>query len=457
MNPTQPRQEQTAVVIGASMAGILAARVLTDHYTHVKVIERDHLPSQPGPRNGVPQARHAHLLLLRGSEILEQLFPGLVPELVAEGAVALDPGVDLAGHFPTGWVPKVPIGRKTVSCTRDLLEFRTRACLAKIPGVEILTEREAVGLERDAAANRVTAVRTRARGDKREEGELAADLVVDASGRSSHITEWLREMGCHVPTETSVNAFLGYASRIFAVPEGRTYPWKALLVQADAPRLGRGGVILPLEGKRWIVTLAGYGRDFPPTQEAGYMDFAKSLGVSDLYEAIRDAEPLSPISGYQRTENLLRHYENVPDLPQNLYVIGDAVCAFNPVYGQGMANAAISALTLDKELGSGDAPSGTRFQKRLAKQNEIPWLMATTEDYRYPTTEGPPLPLGVRLSQGYLKRVIRTTPADPEVFRVFVEALHLVTPPTALFAPGIAFRVARHSLFPSSPSQTAGG
>ncbi|HZQ09930.1 MAG TPA: FAD-dependent monooxygenase [Anaerolineae bacterium] len=449
---SQPTAEVPAVVIGASMAGLLAARVLANHYRQVILIERDDLPDAPSPRNGVPQARHAHLLLIRGRQILDQLFPGLVDALIAEGAFALDIGMDFQAFLAAGWTPRIATGLVTISCSRDLLETRLRQRLATLPTIQFLEKSDAIGLVIDKEQNRVTHVRVRSREASHDLRELPAQLIVDASGRSSHSSEWLTALGYPVPPETTVNAFLGYASRIYAAPTPPLSNWKALVVQARAPSPGRGGVILPLEGNRWIVTLAGYGRNYPPTHEEGFLEFASSLPVPDLYEAIRHAEPLSPISGYQRTENHWRHFEQLANLPENLFFIGDSVCAFNPVYGQGMTNAAMSALTLDQALRTKDGGSSYPFQKQLAKQNETPWLLATTEDYRYPTTQGPKLGLSTRLAHWYLKQLIETLTDEPEVFLTFLEVLHLVRPPSVLGSAPIVAKVMRHSLFHRTPA-----
>jgi hypothetical protein len=194
------------------------------------------------------------------------------------------------------------------------------------------------------------------------------------------------------------------------------------------------------------VTLAGYGRDYPPTDDPGYLEFAKSLIHPAIYDAIRAAEPLTPISGYQRTENQMRHYEQLDHTLDNFFLLGDSVSAFNPVYGQGMSNAAMSAETLDAVLREGMPDAARRFQKALAKQNETPWLLATTEDFRYPTTEGAKPGLGTRFSQWYVTRVTETLSAEPQVFVTFCEVLHLVKPPSALSRPNVLFPVLRHAI-----------
>lgn len=436
--------DKHAVVIGASMAGLFAARVLCDHFERVTLIERDQLPNEPIARKGVPQARHAHILLVRGRQILDHLFPGLVETLVQDGAVLFDSTSDAKQLAFAGWTPRVPAGLHTTSCSRDLLEWRVRERVFQNPRITVLQETDAVGLL--AENNFVRGVRLRPRGENHAVQELRSDAVVDASGRSSRATEWLAEFGIPAPPITTINAHLGYASRIFAQPPNATHDWQVLLIQARAPELKRAGAVLPIEGKRWIVTLAGYGRDFPPTDEMGFMEFAKSLAAPDLYDAIRDAEPLNSISGYQRTENQMRHYERVERWLENFFILGDSVSAFNPVYGQGMTNAAQSALTLDKTLREATENAARRFQTALAKQNETPWLLATNEDFRFPTTEGKRPGLSLRFSQWYINQVIKTLVDEPKVFHVFSKVAHLLEPPTALFSPSVIARVIQHSV-----------
>ncbi len=437
-------QGEHAIVIGASMAGLLAARVLTDHFARVTIVERDQLADAPTPRKGVPQARHAHILLVRGRQILDQLFPGLVEDLIKDGAVLFDSTYDAKQLSPTGWTPRVPASLFTISCSRDLLEWRVRQRLFQNPRVTFVPETDAVGLLVNGSG--VNGARVRARGATRNVQELRAEIVVDASGRSSHTAEWLTELGYPTPSVTTINPHLGYASRIFARPLRATTDWKVVLIQSRAPTLKRAGAVLPIEGDRWIVTLAGYGRDFPPTDEAGFLEFAKSLAAPDIYDAIRDAPPLSSIAGYQRTENQMRHYERVERWLENFFVLGDSVSAFNPIYGQGMTNAAQSALTLDAVLRGGISGTARRFQKALAKQNATAWLLATSEDFRFPTTEGVRPGLSLRFSQWYVNQVIETLVDEPRVFHIFSEVGHLLKPPTALFHPYVIAKVIRHKV-----------
>ncbi len=277
---------------------------------------------------------------------------------------------------------------------------------------------------------------------------LPAQLVVDASGRDSKAPQWLQSLGYEIPQETIVNSFLGYASRSYQSLSHNHVDYKALYLVPKAPDSSRGGVLYQVEDGRWMALLIGVGRDYPPNDEAGFLNFARSLSSPEIYEAIIDAQPVSPIYSYQRTENRMRHYEQLSRLPENFVVLGDAVCAFNPVYGQGMTVAALGALTLDQCLRNRTSAHqrqltglAQEFPKKLAKVNSVPWMMATSDDFRWSTTEGGKPDLMTRLMHKYLDRVMWLAGENPEVYKAFAEVLHLLKPPTTLFYPGILARV----------------
>src|SRR6266545_3175134 len=354
MRSSDLRSGEEAVVIGGSMAGLLAARVLADRFDRVTVIDRDRFPDGAKFRKGVPQSRHLHALLASGLQILEQLFPGLEAEWVAAGAVPIEWPRDMLVLTRRGWSDRFPTGIKILSASREFLEWGVRRRVAAFGNVRFLEGRDVTGLLADADRRRVEGLRIRARssggGQEAAAEELRAGLVVDASGRNSRAPEWLAELGYSPPAKATVTSFLGYASCYYAIPADFDADWRVLFLQADPAANARGGVLFPIEGNRWMVTLAGRGRDYPPTDEEGFLAFAGSLRSPLLHEAIRGAERLTPIHAYRQTDNQRRFYERLPRLPQRFLVIGDGVCAFNPLYGQGMTVAAQSALVLDRLL-----------------------------------------------------------------------------------------------------------
>ncbi len=443
-----------AVVLGGSLAGLLAARVLARHFDRVTVIERDAYPSNTTVRKGVPQASHVHALMRRGQQVIEELFPDLLGELLADGAHLVDVAGEVAWLTPAGWGARFPSGLHIIGFTRPLLDLHVRRRLAYDPRVRILEETETLRLLPGAVGVGVSGVRCRARRTGGVEEELRADLVVDATGRGSRAPRWLEELGYQAPLETVVNGFLGYASRLYRVPEGFDSGWKGAYVQLAPPHSTRGGIMLPVEGGRWLVTLLGGDRDYPPTGDAEFLAFARGLPSPVIYDAIKGAKPLTPVRSHRATENRRRHYERLRRQPDNFLVTGDAACAFNPVYGQGMTAAALGALALDeslceqKRLHLNGELSGlaSRFQRRLARANAAPWLLATGEDFRYRGVEGGAPNFATRLTHRYMDAVVRLATRDEVVRRAFLEIMHMLKTPPALFHPRVSLRVFAQTL-----------
>jgi len=450
-----PEAGSHALVIGGSMAGLLSARVLSERFGRVTIVERDHFPEGPEFRKGVPQSRHLHVFMMRGRMISDKLFPGLSEELEEAGAVPVDSANDFEWLTPAGFAPRFPSGLPLLMCSRELLEWTARARVAALPRVSFLEKTEVTGLLPTPNGKGVAAVEVRSRTAKdaaESQESLRADLVVDASGRNSNASKWLEALGYAPPEETYINSHLGYASRTYRRPERFDGDWKGLNAQAAPPEVTRGGVLLPLEGNRWMVTLSGVGGDYPPTDEAGFMDFARSLRTPMLYKAIKDAEPISDISGYRDTENRRRHSEKLSRQPDNFLVTGDAASAFNPIYAQGMTTAALGAEVLEECLREQGGANGNhaglskRFQKKLAKANAASWLLATGEDFRVRGVKGGKATLATRLTHRYMDRVLALSLHDIEVRRTFLEVFHMLKAPTALFGPGIALKVLRGAI-----------
>jgi 2-polyprenyl-6-methoxyphenol hydroxylase-like FAD-dependent oxidoreductase len=440
-----------AVVVGGSMAGLLVARVLGDHFRQVTIVDRDTFPDQPSSRKGVPQSFHLHVLIPGGLEELERSFPGLENEMLALDAVTVRWPKDILWMNSAGWSARFE-GRHRLCCSsRGLLEWVIRKQVLSVDNIEPLEGHEVVGLNLGTDGVTVVGVELR----KRASGPtgvptnaLTADFVVDASGRTSQAPAWLEAAGFGRPAETRIDSFLGYASRLYARPDDSLHDWRAIYLQANPPNAARMGGLFPIEGGRWIVMLGGAGRDYPPTDEAGFLDFASSLRSRVLYEAIRNAEPLTPIRGYRRTDNERRRFERMSPWPEGFAVVGDAACAFNPIYGQGMTVAAQTAAALERALRRRSL-SGRGFSRRLQRtvgsSNAAAWLIATGEDMRYPTTAGARPSLRIRLMHRYLDRVLTVANTDRTVSGAFIDALSLIKRPTSLFKPRIVAAALRGS------------
>lgn len=442
-----------AIVIGGSIAGVLAARVLTDHFDSVTIVERDRFPERPEFRKGVPQSWHLHALFVRGRRILDQLFPDLEAEWAAAGALTFDFG-DIAFLSPAGWAVRFRSGMPFLSCTRHLLEWCVRRQLAASTKVCFLEECEVTALLPNADKTRVVGVRLRFRnrpaGKSTPTEDLAASLVVDCSGRNSNVPTWLQELGYVPPEELTVNAFVGYSSCFYARPTGFQADWQGLII---LPTLAdpRGAALLPIEGNAWIVTLYGYRRDYPPVGEVGFLNFAQSLRTSLLYEAIKDARPLSPIRGFRSTENRLRRYECLSRWPEQFVALGDSVCAVNPVYNQGMTVCARAAMVLDECLReqrrrrpSGDLTGLSRgFQKKVAKSNSSAWRVATSQDARHVAAKGGRRDLLTRVMGPYMARLINATTYSTKARMALLRVVNMDAAPIALFHPSVMWVVLR--------------
>ena len=435
-----------AVVVGGSIGGMLTARVLADHFDRVTVVERDRLPDGGENRPGVPHARHLHFFFKRGLMVVEELFPGVTADLLEAGSHLLDQGRDFRILYRSGWSPRTELGLEFCTFTRPLLEATIRRHLLANPRVSLLEGVEVAGLVMSGDLSRVEGIRIRPRHhapDAAEERVLAAELVVDTSGRGSKAPEWLEAAGRARPEETVVDAFWGYATRIYEPVADFQKDWKNLLVMNRPPYQPRAGIIQPIEGNRWLVTIAGVMHDYPPTDEEGFLQFAKSLSSPELYQAIEHARPLSRIWGYRRTENRLRHYDQA-DVPQGFAALGDSVCAFNPVYGVGMTLTGLEALELRECLRRGRGRlDSRRFQKRVARLVAGPWALTTGEDLRWPATQGGTITFKVKLMHWYIEQVIQLIPRSEEVFRRFQEVNHMLKSPAALFHPKVLGPVLR--------------
>ena len=429
------------------MAGLLAARTLADHFAKVTIVERDQLQNDASLRPGVPQARHVHILLARGQQILESLFPNFLAKLEASGVKPLDFTNDFAIALGKEWEQRFPSSLTTYPCNRMTIEWLVRHELSAFPQIHWQTQQEVIGLIASADKKRITGVELRTR-DGRAPAEsttteLMGDLVIDASGRNSHAPQWLEAHGYAAPQETRIDAFTGYATRTMALRPDPSRTWKVLYLIATPPEILVGGLIWPLEdGKSWMIGYAGSGKHYPPTDDAGFIAFADQLAQPAFADAIRDATPLGPVVGFRDTANRMRHYERMPRLPDGFVVTGDAACTFNPIYGQGMSVAAIGAVLLAKCVKQSPTGQGLPkdFQRALAKANALPWQLATLSDVRVPGAEGGTTDRVTRLMHRYLDRYTRIIPRSKRAQLVFDQVAHLLAPPTALFAPDLFFR-----------------
>ncbi|MEU0406422.1 pyridine nucleotide-disulfide oxidoreductase [Streptomyces griseorubiginosus] len=423
---------------------MLAAAALADTADRVVVVERDELPVEPAPRKGLPQARHAHMLWSGGARALEELLPGVAGALLAAGARRAPVTTDMVVLSAHGWFRRWPESHHVILAGRDLLDATVRARVLADERVEVLGGTEVLGLVGDAGA--VTGVRVRER-DGRER-TLGAGMVVDATGRASGAPRWLAELGLPAPERREVDSGLVYASRLYLAPEAARDGFPVVNVQPD-PRAegpGRAGFLLPIEDGRWIVTLNGTRGGEPSAADDDFVRFAREeLRHPLIGELLARAEPLSGVSVTRTTVNRRYFYERMPAWPENFTVLGDALAAYNPVYGHGMAVGAQSALLLrdlTRRYGAGSAGLSRRVQKAVARPVGAAWDLATGQDVFYPgATEGGPTRRD-RLVAGYVSRLMRTATGNGRIARRVTDVTSLERRAEVLLTPSVLLAAA---------------
>jgi 2-polyprenyl-6-methoxyphenol hydroxylase-like FAD-dependent oxidoreductase len=398
----------------------------------------------------VPQGGHLHALTARGREVLEGLFPGLTGELVARGAPLSDMRTRGRWFVRGGYYHRQPSagGQESLMVSRALLEETVRVRVLGLPNVGAVERCDALGLYGDERRGRVTGVRVlRRRAGSAEEG-VPADLVVDASGRGSRAPAWLEALGYPAPAEEGVRIGVGYASRFYRRTPADLGGDHSAVVFAE-PGSRRAGVLMAQEEERWHVTLVGYLGEHPPTDERGFLEFARSLAAPDIYELLKDAEPLSDPVPLRFPASRRRRYERLARLPEGFLVTGDALCSFNPVYGQGMTVAALEAVALRECLQAGPGGLGRRFFRQAGKVVDAPWRTAVGGDLRFPEVEGKRTPM-VRFVNWYLGRLHVAAHEDPAVAVAFQRVLNMLAPPPSVLRPKIVLRVLRGNVRPAT-------
>ncbi|HEX8767202.1 MAG TPA: hypothetical protein VF714_02465, partial [Jatrophihabitans sp.] len=439
--------------------GLLAARVLSDYYARVVVLDRDVLPDHAAARRGVPQGRQLHVLLARGKEALDELFPGLSAELNARGAPLVDLHDDVHWYNDGQRMRRAPSPLIAVGMSRPLLEGAVRARVTALPGVELRSPVEVLGLTATADAGRITGVRLLPAGADTEEA-LAADLVVDAGGRGSRTPVWLAELGYPRPAEEQVRVGVSYVTRIYRREPHHLEGLSGALTNA-VPGSPRAGIVAVQEGGCYAVALSGMLGEQPPMDDEGMAAFADSLAAPQIGELVRTAEPQSPPVMMRFPVSSRRRYERLRRFPAGYLVFGDALCSFNPIYGQGMTVAALEALVLRRLLAEGPDRLARRFFRSAAKVIDGPWSIAVGTDLRFPEVAGRRSPK-VRFVNAYVHQLHVAAVADAVLGAAFLRVLNLVDPPTRLLAPPILLRVLRGSIgrratgVPSMPLVRAG-
>ncbi len=430
-----------AVVLGGSMAGILAARVLAESFAEVLVVDRDVVVGESGVRRGAPHTIHAHALHARGHMVLEDLFPGLTDGLVAAGVPTCDYG-DMHWFMNGRRLRASRTGMLSVMAPRPQLEEHIRNRVAEIPNVTFLERHDIVGIVADRSRQRVVGATVQ---PQTGGGEivLEADLVVDATGRGSRAGTWLSEFGYQPPAEERMKIGLAYTTRHYAMYPGMLEGIPSINTIAT-PAHPRGAFFGKIGPNLCNLSLTGILGDHPPTDPDGFLEYVRSLPVPAIYETVRHAEPLMDPVRFRYPVSVRRKYEDLTRFPNGFLVVGDAVCSFNPVYGQGMSVAALEAATLRDHLRQGTAPPATGFFADVSKILEAPWEISAGGDLAFPGVEGKRT-AKVKLGNAFMSRLQYAATKDPKVTEGFMRVAGLLDPPTALMRPGMVGRVLRHA------------
>ncbi|WP_245718325.1 NAD(P)/FAD-dependent oxidoreductase [Nocardia miyunensis] len=437
-----PTGEGHAIVLGAGIAGLLAARVLADRFARVTLVERDEFTGDgdgqepSGPRRGIPQARHLHGLLDRGRTAIEQLYPGFTSEMARRGATTAEVLIGTRWYVADLRVAAAETGLTSVMATRPLLEAVLRERTLAMPGVRLQTRTTARGLL--GAAHRVTGVVAAA---DDETLTLTGDLVVDATGRGSRAPEWLTRLGARAPQEERLEVDLGYSSQFYRRGPGQAEGPASIIISTGAN--GHGGGAIRVEDDRWHVTLAGMLGDHPPTDPAGFAAFAAGLAGPDIHDIVTGCEPLGDPVPHRFRHSVRRRFDRQPTVPQGFLVLGDALCSFNPLYAQGMTVAAQQALALRDCLHVPDRELPARFYAAAGAAVAAAWQLATSADLAHAGVVGQ-RGLRTKITNAYVARAQRAAHLDPQVARTFLRVANLVEPPAALLNPRIARRILLH-------------
>jgi 2-polyprenyl-6-methoxyphenol hydroxylase-like FAD-dependent oxidoreductase len=432
-----------AIVVGAGVAGLAAAKAIAPHFEKVTVFDRDSLPDAPAPRSGTPQSRHTHALLTGGHFALDRLFPGLEIDLMDAGAVRLrlrrDMRLELPGFDP---FPQRDLGYDQFALSRPALERICRHRVEQELNIEIrprsrVTELIASPDNRSVAGARFEDVRGNA-------GTLAADLIVDASGRLSLTQGFLEAIGWQKPSTVEIGMDQAYSTLVFEKPEDAPTDWRVVIHAATPPQSSRYGVLFPMESGRWSVSLAENNGNAPPGDVDGFMEFVASFRMPTIHRALRGAKRIGDIVRFRMPCSVRCGYDQLDRFPRGLIPLGDSACRFPPIFGQGMSVAAQECCVLAGLIESRrwriDPLDGLAeaYLQEIQPLLETPWSHAMS-DLAYPETRGErPPDLEQKLRYG--RAVLQLAAVDPEVDRVLSEVRGLLKPFSALREPELARR-----------------
>lgn len=442
MNTTS-KSQKNALVLGGSLGGLLAARVLSNHFEQVTILEKDPVHRVPESRKGQPQTQHLHGLLPAGLRVLNHYFPNIEDDMSANGANVMDFAETMNWFSYGGFKKRFKIGINAVTVSRPMLEHLVRERVLALPNVRLQDNTTVKKLITSPDHQQVLGVETEGKTNGQTQ-QLRADLVIDATGRGSKTPQWLKELGYEAPEVSEVKVNVGYTTRVYKRDPADDLGREWMLYTPQAPQETRFGGLFPVEGNKWVLTVGGWHGDHATTDEKGFMEFVKQLPHPSFYEVASHAEPLTDVIPFKFPLSLRRHYEKLTQFPTGFLVLGDAITSFNPTYGQGMSSAALQAETLDKVLQQKPAPEQLwkNYFKAVNPIVDMIWQLATGEDFRFAETTGK-RPAGINLINKYVAKVHKASLKDAVVCGAFLHVMGLLKPPTSLFHPLIFWRVMR--------------
>ena len=433
---------ERAIVVGGGIAGLSAARAVSDRFREVVILDRDELPDGVTPRPGVPQGKHPHVLLAGGLKALEQLFPGFGNELRQAGAVPFNRGFDILYELPgqDPW-PRIKFDHPSYSMTRPLLEWTLRRQVERLTNLKVRGGCRVLSIIGEAGTGAATDICFRTPDGKLE--TLRSDLIIDASGNGSLTLEFLKASRRRSPEEASIGVNMHYSSGLIDRADIRDN-YKIAYTLPNAPEESRGGLIMPAENGTHQVVLIGRAEEVPPIKESEFRSYARKLWTPTIYNAIKDAKLLTEIAPNSLHQSRWRHFAQVTDFPRGLLPIGDAICRFNPTYGQGMSVAARQASLLFDLLGRSDSDLlSTLAQDFLTRAEDLiadPWAMSAVPDFVYPETTGV-RPKNLEEHLNFQKGLGRLAARDAGVFELLTDVRNLLKPLKALDDPSIVSKV----------------
>ena len=451
MHQNHPRH---VVVIGASLAGLFAAAGASAAGCQVTLLERDHLPSSPVARRGVPQGEQGHILLEQGMRAAEQLLPGLRQDFIDHGAPEVSTG-RLPWLTEEGWLTAGEYGFDMVCITRTLLEHLVRERVLALPRIELRSGMRVNGLARAGKSWHVKVESASGAEDPDSTADtesVTADVVIDASGRSSRLPHWLSDLGVSPATVTTVDAKVGYARRLYSSPN----PPKPGVVIMTTPRQRQGCVILPVENGRWLASAIGVGEHRPGRDVEAFEEHMRQLPGPLPTKLLSEITPVSDVAIYRQTSNVRHAYERIRDWPDGLLVLGDSLCAVNPTFGSGISVAANQGVTLRSALNVHRPLKTKMTMRRLARATLMPWTMASGQDRQLLPNPTPPKWYEALFGLWIVEVGRLATTGDVRSASALQQVGHLVVSPARLLHPALLATSARSRLnarFRTSPQR----